>query len=93
MMRILAIFLLAPNAAHAFDRHQHAGGLPHALGQRDPSQPIAPVPRARYQSVTATTKTYRPVDPLPWSELNRRVTPRPKQEPAKREPSPIPKRN
>lgn len=93
MMRLLAFLLITPSAAHAFDRHQNPGDLPRALGQRDPSQPSEPVPPARYRSVTATTKTYRPVDPLPWPELNRRVTPRPKQEPAKREPAAIPKRN
>lgn len=85
---ILSMILLAPNSALAFDRHQSAGELPRVFGGRDPSDPGARVPRTIYQSVTGATKTYRPVDPLPWDELNRRVTPRPKQDPAA-----TPKRN
>lgn len=93
MLRLLTLLclllgLLAPNAALAFDRHQHAADLPRVFGDRDPSDPDARVPRAPYQSVTAATKTYRPVAPLPWDELNRRVAPRPKQDPAA-----APKRN
>lgn len=83
MLRLLTLLsLLAPNAALAFDRHQHVADLPRVFGDRDPSDRDARVPRATYQSVTAATKTYRPVAPLPWDELNRRVTPRPKQDPA-----------
>lgn len=78
---ILSMILLAPSVALAFDRHQPADELPRVFGDRDPSDPGSRVPRVGYQSVTAATKTYRPVDPLPWDELNRRVTPRPKQEP------------
>lgn len=89
MLRLLILLgLFAPNAALAFDRHQHADALPRLFGDRDPSDASSPVPRATYQSVTAATKTYRPVAPLPWDELNRRVAPRPKQDPAA-----VPKRN
>jgi hypothetical protein len=85
---IVLLLLLTPTAAAAFDRHQHAADLPRVLGDRDPSDPSERVPRATYQSVTAATKSYRPVAPLPWDELNRRVAPRPKQDPAA-----APKRN
>ena len=82
MTRLLSLLIfLAPNAVLAFDRHQSADDLPRVLGDRDPSDAGERVPGAGYQSVTAATKSYRPVDPLPWDELNRRVTPRPKQEP------------
>lgn len=77
----LPLILLAATGAHAFDRHQWPGDLPRAFGTRDPSNPGVRVPRVTYSSVTSATKTYRPVAPLPWDELNRRVTPRPKQEP------------
>ena len=80
----LAVLLIAPTTAQAFDRHQWRTDLPTAFGERDPSDPGAPVPRTTFPSVTAATKSYRPVDPLPWDELNRRVTPRPKQEPQKK---------
>lgn len=89
MIRLLTLFMLfEPSAALAFDRHQSIADLPRVFGGRDPSDPDARVPRATYQSVTAATKTYRPVAPLPWDELNRRVAPRPKQDPAA-----APKRN
>jgi len=82
MKRLLLLtVLLTPSAAAAFDRHQWSSDLPRVLGDRDPSDSGERVPRPGYQSVTAATKSYRPVDPLPWDELNRRVAPRPKQEP------------
>lgn len=85
---IILLLLLAPTSAAAVDRHQRTADLPRVLGDRDPSDPAERVPRATYQSVTAATKSYRPVAPLPWDELNRRVAPRPKQDPAA-----APKRN
>jgi hypothetical protein len=47
-----------------------------------PDDPCAKVPRARYSSVMAGTKTYRPVEPMPWSDGNRREAPKPPQKPA-----------
>ena len=89
MIRTLILLsLLAPNTALAFDRHQRPADLPRVFGDRDPSDAGSRVPRITYQSVTSSTNTYRPVDPLPWDERNRRVAPRPKQDPAA-----VPKRN
>jgi hypothetical protein len=42
---------------------------------RDPANPAADVPPARYGSVISGTKSYRPVEPLPWGDVNRRVMP------------------
>jgi hypothetical protein len=39
------------------------------------ADPGAPVPPVRYESITAGTKSYRPVEPLPWPDVNRRVAP------------------
>lgn len=75
----LSVISLATSAV-AFDLGRHDQPLPRVIGERDPSDPRARVPRGGYQSVTAASKTFRPVAPLPWDELNRRVTPRPKQE-------------
>jgi len=47
-----------------------------------PDDPGAPAPSARYSPVTSGTKSYRPVEPLPWGDVNRRVTPQAKQPPA-----------
>jgi hypothetical protein len=41
----------------------------------DPADPQAPSPAAPYRSIFAGTKSYRPVEPLPWDDVNRRVAP------------------
>jgi hypothetical protein len=50
-----------------------------------PADPGAPVKANRYSPVTSGTKSYRPVEPLPWGDVNRRVaskqTPKEKQGP------------
>lgn len=42
-----------------------------------PADPTAPVRPVSYQSVTAGTRTFRPVDPKGWEDLNRDVAPKP----------------
>ena len=69
-MRRLQIFLLLailPGQALAFGWHRH-DDLPQVIGPRDPSDPGERVPRTTYQSVTAATKSFRPIAPLPWEE-------------------------
>jgi hypothetical protein len=44
-----------------------------------PDDPGAPVAGNRYRPVISGTKSYRPVEPLPWGDVNRRVMPAPKQ--------------
>jgi hypothetical protein len=57
---------------------------PHA-GQM-PDDPRAGGPY-HYRSITAGTKSYRPLEPLSWEDLNRRVAPKgalpPKGQPAR----------
>ncbi len=43
---------------------------------RDPANPEASVPPARYSPIISGTKSYRPVEPLPWGDVNRRVMPK-----------------
>lgn len=74
------LIMLLPAAASAHDGERY--GLPKVIGDRDPADPWEAVPAARYRSLTAATKSYRPVDPLPWEELNRRVAPRSLSEPS-----------
>lgn len=50
-----------------------------------PDQPIA-VPYAHYGSVMSGTRSFRPVEPLPWGGVNRRVTPDQKAPPSKSQP-------
>ena len=45
----------------------HAGPAPDDPARGGPSN---------YRSITAGTKSYRPVEPLPWGDINRRVAPR-----------------
>lgn len=40
-----------------------------------PDDPRAPVPAERYQPVLKGTRSFRPVEPLPWGDVNRRVDP------------------
>ena len=42
-----------------------------------PDDPAARVPDARYELITSGTKSFRPVEPLPWPDVNRRVAPSP----------------
>jgi len=60
------------------------------VGAATPDDPGAPAPPAGYSPVTAGTKTYRPVEPLPWGDINRRVTPQPKKAPADRDKGAMP---
>ena len=48
-----------------------------------PDDPGAKVPPARYSSVMAGTKAFRPVEPMQWGEVNRRVAPKPPQKPTR----------
>jgi hypothetical protein len=43
---------------------------------RDPANPDAGVAPALYSPVISGTKSYRPVEPLPWGDVNRRVMPK-----------------
>ncbi len=43
---------------------------------RGPADPAAGVPPTRYSPVISGTKSYRPVEPLPWGDVNRRVMPK-----------------
>lgn len=43
---------------------------------RDPADPDAVIPPARYSPVLSGSQTYRPVAPLPWGDVNRRVMPK-----------------
>jgi hypothetical protein len=53
-----------------------------------PDDPSASTPPTRYGPVTSGSKSYRPVEPLPWGDVNRRVTPQPKQAPVKKDKAP-----
>jgi hypothetical protein len=46
-----------------------------------PDDPSAKAPIARYAPVMAGTKSFLPVEPMPWGEVNRRVTPKPPRKP------------
>ena len=47
---------------------------PSLVAGRDPRDPSARVPVARYTPITAGTADYRPVEPKPWVEQNKGVT-------------------
>jgi hypothetical protein len=51
-----------------------AGSL--TVAAATPDDPGANVPPSRYSPVISGTKSYRPVEPLPWADVNRRVAPK-----------------
>lgn len=56
-----------------------AASVVEASHRGDPANPRERVPPTRYKSVTRDLQSYRPVEPLTWEELNRRVAPKPGQ--------------
>jgi starvation-inducible outer membrane lipoprotein len=67
MRRLLAFTLLASTLSAC-------ASVPAYLEK--PSDPSVKVPRVGYQPVAGGTKTYRPVGPKGWEDLNRRVGPK-----------------
>lgn len=61
--------------AQAHERFFSHRALPYPYAQRDPSNPWSPSPPVGYVSVTSELQSYRPVDPLPWGDVNKRVMP------------------
>jgi len=50
-----------------------------AAAQLAPDDPSAPVPPLVYTPVLKGTKPFKPAEPRPWGETNKRVSPMPKQ--------------
>lgn len=50
------------------------GGLEWPHSGPMPDEPVA-TPPARYEPIVTGTKSYRPVEPMPWGDINRRVAP------------------
>jgi hypothetical protein len=42
---------------------------------RDPANPDSAIPPAHYNPLLSGSQSYRPVEPLPWGDVNRRVMP------------------
>ncbi|MDX2288427.1 MAG: hypothetical protein NW217_06355 [Hyphomicrobiaceae bacterium] len=66
-----------PTVAIALDAEWPRHRLAYPYAERDPSLP-RPSMRSSYHPITGDLRSYRPVDPLPWDEINRRVSPPPK---------------
>jgi hypothetical protein len=64
------------------------------FGETPPEWPVSgampdeavSVPPLSYRSVSEGTRSYRPVAPLPWGDVNRRVAPPVAPEPTERQP-------
>jgi hypothetical protein len=74
-----ASLLVAPAQAHEWLQGRRA--LPYPYAAHDPSDRNAEVSALRYRSVTLELRSFRPVDPLPWGEVNKRVAPAPRTPP------------
>jgi hypothetical protein len=76
----LAIPMIAtPAQAHEWFRWDRT--VPYPYRERDPSDPNVEAVTSDYRSVTRELGSYRPIDPLPWGDVNKRVTPIPKPPP------------
>ena len=68
-MRLLLLLAILP-ALNGWGNHEP--GWPYAGAM--PDEPVA-VPAARYVPLGAGAKSYRPVEPMPWGDVNQRVAP------------------
>lgn len=50
--------------------------LPYPYAARDPANPGSGSSPLEYKRVVRGQQSYQPVEPLPWGEMNRRVTPK-----------------
>ncbi|MCC2096804.1 MAG: hypothetical protein KDJ29_07920 [Hyphomicrobiales bacterium] len=70
------MFKLLSLAAVAATLSGCASALPEVpLGRQDPSNPYARTKAFAYRHALAGFQPHRPVEPLDWKMLNRRVTP------------------
>ena len=77
---VVVIFThVVPAEAHEW-RWWHRG-LTYPYAERDPSNPWAGASTIKYRSVTSGLESFRPVEPLPWGDLNKGVEPAPKPPP------------
>ena len=68
----LAIAAVAVNLLTGWGARGREPEWPHAGPM--PDDPVAVKP-LRYQSITEGLKSYRPIEPMPWGDVNRRVAP------------------
>ena len=68
-MRLLFLLVIVP-ALSGWGSSEP--GWPYAGAM--PDQPTS-VPSARYAPLGSGTKSYRPVEPMPWGDVNQRVAP------------------
>lgn len=70
---ILAVLMVAPALlGWGWPSDRHTLEWPHAGPMPDDPVKVAPY---RYAPVTSGNQSYRPIDPLPWGDVNRRVAP------------------
>jgi hypothetical protein len=66
---------LADSSARAHEWFWRDRVLPYPYAGRDPLDPGSSSSRLNYQPITRGLESYRPIDPLPWGDVNKRVTP------------------
>jgi len=85
LLTALAVILLGlavlVDPAGAHDWLWRRPGLAYPYAERDPSNPRGHPSTVRYRSVMGGLESYRPVEPLPWGDVNRRVAPAPEPPP------------
>jgi hypothetical protein len=72
----VAAIVLVASSAQAHEWFWRERSLPYPYTARDPSDPGSGGSPLEYRRVIGGLQSYRPVDPLPWGEMNKRVTPK-----------------
>jgi hypothetical protein len=75
------VILAFVTPAQAHERLWWRHGLAYPYAERDPSNSWAGASTVKYRSVTRGLESYRPVEPLPWGDVNKGVAPAPKPPP------------
>lgn len=76
MRRVVLIGLIvASHGLAGWGWHRDRGNLEWPHAGLMPDDPVAVRP-FRYAPVTSGAQSYRPIEPMPWGDVNRRVAPK-----------------
>lgn len=79
------IGIVAVTVLTGWGEHRQDLQWPHAGRMPDDPVPVKPL---RYDPITKGNQSYRPIDPMPWGDVNKRVMPKSSETPAAPAPSP-----
>lgn len=72
---LLLALLIAIHGLAGWGWHRDGDSLQWPQSGPMPDDPV-PVRPYRYAPITSGAKSYRPIDPMPWGDVNKRVAPK-----------------